>query len=225
MNAHLSRNLTKLAIAVAAVLTPAVTHADTFNFHVDLDVTSLGSAPNSPYYLDFQLNEGSGTLPNFVTLSNFVFTGGSASGSATLFGSASGDMSLATSPSFPITLSDNSSSPFNELFQAFTSGTTHIGFDVSISQNAPGVTPDGFLVSILDNETFNPAIPTTDPNSTMLTLPIGSANTLGDVQTFSSTSPSGVTVTVGAAVPEPTTFAALIGGVGCLVGLRRRRLA
>ncbi|EDY18037.1 hypothetical protein CfE428DRAFT_4468 [Chthoniobacter flavus Ellin428] len=217
MNAYFSRNLTKLALAVAAVLTPAVTHANNFNFHVDLNVASLVGAPNSPFFVDFQLNEGSGTLPNSVSLSNFVFTGGSASGSATAFGLATGDMGST------ITLNDNSSNQFNEIFQGFTAGTTDIQFDVSVSQNAPGVTPDGFLVSILNSDTNNPAIGTTDTtNSTMLTLPISAANALGDIQTFTSTSPSGATANVTSPVPEPTTVAAMIGGLGCLIGLRRR---
>ena len=219
MNAHLTRNLTKLAIAVAAMLAPAATQAANFNFHVDLNVSSLVGQPNSPFFLDFQLNEGSGTLPNFVTLTNFVFTGGSATGSATTFGLATGSMGSS------ITLNDNASNPFNELFQGFTAGTTDIQFDVSLSQNSPGVTPDQFVISILDSEANNPPIATTDfTSSSMITVPIGAANTLGDVQTFTSTSPAGGTATVSqAAVPEPSSVMALIGGVGCLMTLRRRR--
>ncbi|HSI15202.1 MAG TPA: NF038129 family PEP-CTERM protein [Chthoniobacter sp.] len=219
MNAHLTRNLTKLAIAVAAMLASTATHAATFNFHVDLNVSSLIGAPNSPFFVDFQLNEGSGTIPNMVTINNFLFTSGSASGSATTFGLATGTMGSS------ITLNDNSSSPFNEIFQGFTAGTTHIQFDVSLSQNSPGVTPDGFIISILDSEANNPQITTTDfSGSSMITVPIGGANTLGDVQTFTSTSPAGATATVTpATIPEPSSVMALIGGVGCLMTLRRRR--
>lgn len=218
MNAHLTRNLTKLAVAVAAILVPAAMQAATFNFHVDLDVSILIGAPNSPFFVDFQLNEGSGTLPNSVTINNFLFTGGSATGSTTTFGLATGMMGSS------ITLNDNSSSSFNEIFQGFTAGTTHIQFDVSLSQNSPGITPDGFIISILDSEANNPQITTTDfSGSSMVTVPIGGANTLGDVQTFTSTSPAGATATVTAVVPEPSSVMALIGGVGCLVTLRRRR--
>jgi len=218
MKSSIPRNLTTLAIAIAALLAPAATQAANFNFHVDLNVASLIGAPNSPFFLDFQLNEGSGTAPNSVTISNFLFTGGSASGSPSLFGTASGNLGSSVS------LSDNPSSPFNEMFQGFSGSTTDIQFDVSLSQNSPGVTPDGFLVSVLDSEANNPPILTTDSgNSSMLTVPIGSANTLGDVQTFTSTSPAGATATV-SAVPEPSSAVALIGGVGCLLGLRRRRV-
>lgn len=219
MNAHLTRNLTKLAIAVAAMLAPAATHAATFNFHVDLNVSSLAGTPNSPFFLDFQLNEGSGTLANSVTINNFLFTGGSATGSPSTFGLATGSMGSS------ITLNDNASNAFNEIFQGFTAGTTDIQFDVTLSQNSPGVTPDGFIISILDSEANNPQIATTDfTNSSMVTVPIGAANTLGDVQTFTSTSPAGATATVTpAAVPEPSSMMALVGGIGCLMTLRRRR--
>lgn len=219
MNAHFTRNLTKLAIAVAAILAPAASPADTFNFHVDLNVSSLFGGANSPFFLDFQLNKGTNSFANSVTLSNFVFTGGSASGSATSFGLATGSMGAS------ITLNDDTTNAFNELFQGFTAGTTHIQFDVTLSQNAPGGQADGFLVSILDSQEFNPAIATTDfTSSSMITVPIGAANVLGDVQTFTSTSPAGATATVSqAAVPEPSSVMAIIGGVGCLMTLRRRR--
>lgn len=219
MNAHLTRNLTKLAVAVAAILAPAAMQAATFNFHVDLNVSSLVGAPNSPFFLDFQLNEGSGSLANSVTITNFLFTGGSATGSPQTFGLATGTLGSS------ITLNDNTSSPFNEIFQGFTAGTTDIQFDVTLSQNSPGITPDGFIISILDSEANNPQIATTDfTSSSMVTVPIGAANTLSDVQTFTSTSPAGATATVTpAAVPEPSSMVALIGGVGCLVTLRRRR--
>jgi hypothetical protein len=219
MNAHLTHNLTKLAVAVAAILAPATMPAATFNFHVDLNVSSLVGTPNSPFFLDFQLNEGSGSLANSVTITNFLFTGGSATGSPQTFGLATGTLGSS------ITLNDNTSSPFNEIFQGFTAGTTDIQFDVTLSQNSPGITPDGFIISILDSEANNPPIATTDfTSSSMITVPIGAANSLGDVQTFTSTSPAGATATVTpAAVPEPSSMVALIGGVGCLVTLRRRR--
>ncbi|MEI9895411.1 MAG: NF038129 family PEP-CTERM protein [Chthoniobacter sp.] len=217
MNPHLTRNLTKLAIAIAAVLTPAATHADTFNFHVDLNLAGIVGTPTSPFFLDFQLNEGSGTLQNSVTISNFLFTGGSPTGSPSIFSdTATGDLGSS------ISIIDNPSSAFNEIFQGFTAGTTDIQFDVTLSQNVSGVTPDGFLIQLLDSQAGNPVIPTTDPNGTMLTVPIGSANTLADVATFTSISPAGATATA-SAVPEPSAAVALVGGAACLLGLRRRR--
>jgi hypothetical protein len=216
MNQHIYRNFTKLAFASAALLLlPLGAHAANFNFHVDLNVASLVGAANSPFFLDFQLNQGSGSLSNSATVTNFVYTGGNATGSAMTFGSgASGNISSTV-------LLNEAASPFNELYQGFSAGTTDIQFNVSLSQNSPGVTPDGFIISILDSEAGNPPIGTTDStNSSMVTVPITSANTISDVQTFTSTSPAGATAS---AVPEPTSAVALLGGAGCLLGMFRRR--
>ena len=194
--------------------------ADPFEFHVDLDTSGLLSADNAPFFLDFQLNEGSGTLANSVTLSNFSFDSGASSGSAMMFGNATGSMASS------ITLSADSGSPFNELFQGFSTTTTGIHFNVSISQNSPGATPDGFAVSVLTSEANNPQIPTAAPDGvSLVTLDIGTANVLADVKTYGSVSPAGVSASASAsAVPEPSTTAALFGlAATTLAGVFRLR--
>jgi hypothetical protein len=224
MNAHFTRNLTKLAVAVAAILAPAATHADTFNFHVDLNVAGLSSGPDAPFFLDFQLNKGNGSLLNSVVVNNFHYTIGSATGSPTITGLASGTMSGLT-PS--ITLNESSVSSFNDIFQGFSSDTTFIGFDVSLTQNSPGTIPDQFVISILDSEVGNFPIATTDfSGSSMATVSIGAANVLDEVHVFQADTPWSSTVAATkspASVPEPSSVMALVGGVGCLMTLRRRR--
>ncbi|HTQ30831.1 MAG TPA: NF038129 family PEP-CTERM protein [Opitutaceae bacterium] len=209
MNMHLPPSLTRLVLVSALLCAPAL-RAGIFDFHIDFDTGALTSAPNAPFYLDFQLNEGSGSLPNSVTLSHFVFDGGSPLGSPMPWSDGTGDLSSAVS------LSDSPSSPFNEFSQGFTPGTTGIHFDVAISQNSPGAIPDEFAAAILDSEPGYPQIATNAPDGvSLVTLDIAAANALADVQTYGSTSPAGVTAT--AIIPEPSDAVALFGGAAALL--------
>src|ERR1700755_3278438 len=89
-----------VAGAVVAGASPAA--ATSIAFHVQVNTAPLIGNPAGPFFLDFALTDGSGTLaaPNSVVVSNFNFGGGSAVGAPTLTPGASG--SLATS----VTLSD-----------------------------------------------------------------------------------------------------------------------
>lgn len=206
-----------LITGVAALYCSPNLLAQTANFQIDLDTTSLVGAPNSPFFLDFQLNKGNGTLNNTATLTNFVLTGGTPNGSANLFGNASGNLSSS------VTLSDSSASPFNEFYQGFTAGTTHLKFNLALTQNSPGATPDEFSAAILDSEGGNPQITTNAPDTvSLVVVPIGSSISLATVKTYSSTSPAGVTSTA-AAVPEPSSMAAFVVGLATLIGLRFKR--
>ena len=210
-----SLHLAGFGLACALALTSAL--KANLDFRVDIDTSSLPSAANGPFYLDFQLNEGSGTLANSVQLTDFTFDGGHATGSSTAFGQAGG--SLGTS----IWLSDDSSNPFNEIYQGFSADTTGIHFEVSISQNVAGVTPDEFAVAILDSESGLPQIGTSAPDGvSLVTLNIDAANTLGDVSTYSSTSPAGVIASAGVPVPEASTMGFAFGAFAVgLAGVRR----
>ncbi len=205
-----------LALGLAVFAAPAV-KAGTFSFHIDLNVSALLSASSgAPFDLDFQLNRGDSTIGNTVTISNFSFDNGAASGSATVAGGVTGDMNSS------IVLNDSdSANGFNEIYQDFSGTTTGIHFDVVTSQSSTGTTQDAFSVQLYDTNGNVVATNAADGMSLVL-LPIafsGSSNSLSDVSTFSSTSPSGVTAS---AIPEPSTTAALFGGAAVmLVGLRR----
>lgn len=219
MNRHL-KNIRLGILALGCALLASQAAKANLTIHVDIDTSTLIGDPNGPFYLDFQLNDGSGTLDgiNTVGLSNFVFTGGSAAGSANLFGGAAGD--LATG----ITLDDSASS-FNEFFQQFSAGTSHIAFDASLTTVVDaGLTPDAFLVAILDNTTGNPQIATNAPDGvSLLTLDIDHTNPAQiSWSTFTSTAPAGVTLST-TPVPEPSTTCGLTLGICALALVVARR--
>lgn len=214
---HLSRLFAVLFIALAS------SSRGSLSFHVDVNTApllGLVGAP-APFSLDYQLVDGAGTGDgnNSVTLSNFVFNGGTFSGTATRTGGAIG--SLAST----ITLTDSSFA--SELFQGFTPGMS-LGFDVSMSTNVEaGLTPDSFSFGILDNLLFQ--LPTTDPlGVSLLSVDFNSTSLpLGSVRTYASTSPAGVTVTVTPitpGIPEPATALFGIALCGVCLGRGRRRL-
>jgi hypothetical protein len=126
-------------------------HADTL-VTVTMDTSQLVGHPAGPFYLAFQLTDGSGAgnSSTMAVLSNFQFGGGASSGSPTLMGGASGDISSS------VTLSD--SSFLNFFSQQFTPGST-LTFTLSLTGSVKaGSTPDHFAFSILD-QTLK-AIPT-----------------------------------------------------------------
>ena len=211
--------LNRKFILSAAILTAAglfASHqAEAAFYHFDISTGALTNDPGNPFSLDFTLTSG-GTFSNTITLSNFVFTGGTALGGATTLHNASGSLGGT------ITLTSGANE-LNDIYQQFSNGTTDIQFDLNTT-TVTGGTPDNFYVSILDNTTS--PIFTTDPAGTLAQLEIHT-NTGVDpiiVSTFPSVAPSptGVTATV---VPEPASSAGLIGGLGMLLAYRRKRRA
>jgi hypothetical protein len=122
-------------------------------YNINIDTAPLVGDVAQPFYLAFQLADGSGTGDgnNAAFISGFVFDGGGAPfGSPLTLGSAFGDLSssvILTDSGFP-----------NVFAQAFTPGT-NASFQLALTANVdPGFVADEFTVSILD-QTLTP-IPT-----------------------------------------------------------------
>lgn len=203
-----SRSLIAVAVAAGSVLSAAAGDYD-----VTIDTSALIGNPSAPFSLDFQLNDGAGTgsNQNWAGVSLFNFGGGSATGSATIFGGAAGD--LVSGISFHTT------SAFNELYQAFTPGST-LSFHISLSETAPSTgTPDSFSFAILDQSLSN--IPTTGIADTLLEVDITDA---GAIATLGN-SINGVTINA-TAVPEPYAAPVVaLGLLGAFACVRRMKAA
>src|ERR1043166_1656402 len=108
------KTATLVSILCAGLLTtmPSAASAAPINFHVQFNTTALIGSPLAPFYLDLALTDGSGTLagPNTVTITNFLYGGGSPPAAPFITGTASGNIgstvTLADTPNF-----------FNELYQ------------------------------------------------------------------------------------------------------------
>ncbi len=198
------------ALAAALVLTTAASQASLF--HVNINTGALSLAPasaNAPFSLDFQFNDGGLLGNNTATISNFTFGGGAATGSAFTFGGALGDIGS--------TVTFDNSAAFQELFQTFTPGAV-IGFDVSLTQNVDGLTPDSFVVGILDQALAN--ITTDGIGNSLFHADIASVSPITlTSENFSAGTGDYVGVV---AVPEPAS--AVIGfGLAIAGALSRRR--
>jgi hypothetical protein len=217
-------------LATAFLFAPAA-HAQTFpnlTYYVTIQNLNLLPSANGDYSLDLQLLTGSGNQTNTVTLSNFVFTGGTASGTPDFTnGNETGSLAssvVLTSNSNPNTAIDN------EFAEAMSAGVTQISFKVSQTPNSETVTsgtaaPEQLNVAILDNGLND--ITTTDPtgDGNLVSSPLGETSTLATVNTYSGTgADAGVTVVVGAeAVPEPRSVALGLLAAGVMFGLLRKR--
>jgi hypothetical protein len=211
-------------IWAGCALSASVCHADLL-FHVSLNTTPLMGHPAAPFYVDFQLTDGSGAgdANNTATINNFAFGGGVPTGSPTLTGGASGNLFT------QVNLTD--SNFFNEFFQQFTPGST-LSFNVQLTTNVDaGPTPDQFSFAILDDTLAE--IPTEGllnvGSDVFLTADINSPNP--PIQSYASDptrSPAGGggPIDLGSPgvqiVPEPTTLALLVIGLAGLAVARRR---
>lgn len=210
--------ITRGAVAtVAALLLAHSAQADSL-YNISLDLSSLASGTNAPYYLDFQFASGtvSSDGNNTATLGGFSFSGISAgvNGSITSTGAASGDSLSAISLV-------NSSTP-SEWFQAINAGTTNISFNLDLTTLVNFTTPDRFSIAILDSSTGQ--IATTSPDALSLaTIDISSA-TSNTVATYTGVAPTTVSATV-STVPEPSTYALFGLGALVLIVVARRRAA
>lgn len=211
---------TILAVILAAVGSTAA-RAGAFTVEFSLNTTSIVGL--GTFSLAFQMVDGSGTgdADNTVSLYDFNFSGGSASGPAMLFGGATG--SVATG----LTLT-NSSPLFNAAVQGFVPGH-QLTFEATLTDNAGAPFPDLFTMSILDPS--GNGIPTFDTvNDSFLTVTLdGTTTTLPKGITVPPTSffgadPSQTSYGLPAptAVPEPSSLILL--AASCVFLLFQRKV-
>ena len=212
-------------IAASALAAGAVNaHADV-SFHVDLNAADLLTGYSSPFFVAIQLakNGPDSAVSNTVTATNFTFTGGSFLGTAATQGNALGDFAST------ITLTPGGTQPALIIGQISTS-VTDIGFDVTATGILSDlVHPDEFQIFLGYMSGTGPkqiATTDSDPNRQALAYLDFTSTTLtpSSVQTFTAPGhpASDVTVSNVTDVPEPSTFATLLGGLGMLFGFRRK---
>jgi hypothetical protein len=190
------------------------------SFRIAVNTAPLVGHPAGPFFVDFDLTDGSGTndANNTALISNFAFGGGGPVGAPTLSGEASGNLSTA------VRLND--SHFLNEFIQEFTPGDT-LTFDVGLTTNVDaGPTPDEFSFKILDCTQVE--IPTTGLGDKLLLVDINSSPIIETFASDPSRAPAcgGGPFTpqvVPSVTPEPGTLAFLLSAVGGLVVLRRRK--
>jgi hypothetical protein len=210
------RSILKTGLLLAWLASGASTARAGFVARVSLDTAPVAGHPAAPFFLDFQLNPGSGPAPgNTAVLGDFTFSGGAPAGSPFLIGGASGDLGTG------VTITDGAFS--NEFIQQFTPGT-QLQFTLDLTTNPatnPPMIPDQFSFAILDS-TFT-EIPTLDPSgsNTFLTINIDSSSPTSLVfGSDPSQSPAGGgppldigPPVVTSAVPEPASFVLAMIGV------------
>jgi len=98
-------------------------------FEVSLDTSGLMGHPAGPFYIDFQLNDGSGNFSKVNTAKISNFSGAGLTGTPHLFGNATGSLAAAGT----LTLKDDAAL-INEFYQAFTPGRL-VSFHVSLTTN------------------------------------------------------------------------------------------
>ncbi len=227
MNAALKNSLILAAAAFSLLGAPAM-RAQSLTFTVDINTAGLSAdSANAPFYLDFAMIFGNSSLAsNTATLSNFSLTGGTAVGSAVVAsGSATGNLGGT------ITLTESAAHPDSEIYQQFSAGTTDIQFKATVTETGPDVGPPStFSTSILDNSlTFPAQLYTTAPDTqSLVLLNLDASNTIANVGAYTAlqsadgnTPITGVTALV--AIPEPSSYAAILGCAGLLLAFFARR--
>ena len=212
MNRKLLVGLIRWVAGAVCLAASSVLHA-TLLYSVSMDTSPLIGHSAAPFYLDFQLNDGSGGITgnrnNTATLSGFAFDGGSAANNPVTFGGASGSLTSGV----VITDSDFS----NEFYEGFTPGST-LRFLLELTANVEAPAPDQFSFAIVDGTLTE--IPTTSFFDVFVEIDIDS--TSPTVRTYAGDGIAiAAPIVTRVSVPEPASAALLaVGLVGLLLTRR-----
>lgn len=204
--ARLRRTAVALALSGLTALAGAADLPAGSTFHAQIDTSAFSGAG----WLDLQFNPG--MLPAVgatVTLSHFTGAFGS---EFYLEGGASGTLSGS------ITLSNTSS--FNDLFQSLTLGG-QFGFDLSFSgayTGTAGTVGTTFSVGLIGADQFSYL---GNPNGPLFQVEL--TPTFGGTPASTSLTMMAGNVASISAVPEPSTYLLLVGGLAVLGGAVRRQ--
>jgi len=201
--------------------------ADPITYDVSLDTSSLVGSVAGPFWLDFELTDGSATGDgnNTGVLSDFQFGSGGAIGSPISDGGASGDVLT------EVMLIDSSAFG-NGLDEMFTPGNS-LSFQLQLSTNVDAGGADSFSFSILDS-TFTP-LPTTAGFPIDALAVINIDNSVSPtVETFAGDTSRSIAAggnpiaiaapviaIVSADVPEPSALPLLLIGLAAIATKRR----
>jgi hypothetical protein len=204
----------------------AVCHAVSFTITIDTTGLAAYGTPPAPFALEFQFNDGDGTVNNTATLSDFNFgTGGAAVGAPTYnctSGSGAACSGITGDLSSTVTLSD-SSDFFNEFIQQFTpSSSDPLNFLLNLTTNVEPSIPDSFSLAIFDSS--GTGIPTSFFDVFVqidITSPLAIATYASDTSISPPGCPTCPAIALSAPVvdlattpvPEPGTFVLLLGGL------------
>ncbi len=197
-----------VALLMTAAHHPA--HAGLITGSFSLDTTALSGS----FKLAFLFIDGSGTgdANNTVSLSNFLFGGGSVGAVDTSLSTGGVSVDLTS----VVSLVD--SAFLNILASSFTPGSL-LSFDFGLTANVdPGGTPDQFSLVLLQAD--GTPVATEDPSGidSLLTVNIDSSSPAFNV--FASELTPAPVVTESAAVPEPPILLLLITGLVGAMGFR-----
>jgi hypothetical protein len=203
-------------ILCSLVLGGCLCSADTLNYNVTVNTSSLAGSPEG--YLDFQFNApSSSTGTASASVSNFVTDGTLDLSSSTLVvqGNVTGNLPAG------ITIVDDPSNAVNEYSPGFTYGN-NLQFQLTLSLGTPPDAGGTFLFYLYDSTFASPL--TTDPSSPdgralQITINPGTCSgtgclTINDYSSFLNISLAPATT------PEPATWLLLLAGIAALAAGR-----